>query len=431
MGLLGTVDGSFFKAPTWVDMSKPPGTTSLNAVYGDVRKWLWSVITLQTFFMSPNCVWFLIALVTYVLFPYDFEAARAGWAWGWISKRLWLNISLMLMYFGFWHAVLYILRWSKRKFSPQSWPSGARLLHNVWYTLLGVVQWTAWEAAFVRLYATNKLPYIPNDRAFATPENAARMILGALLVPLWRDTHFYFAHRFLHIRALYKFVHSLHHRNTDIEPFAGLCMHPIEHLYYFSCVGPSLYLFLSPFHMLWNGLHLVLSPAASHSGWEDHWHSDQFHYLHHQKFECNYGTQAPLDKLFGTYRDKLGESKTYQGAAAEASVTKVNTNPTSFLPTTPDLVYFTFTALLTATVVAFASQDNQPHPAWMCMGMGALLAVGPIVFGMGLLLALGDTLSPRWPFHREAVVGAFGLHLLIGALFCVVPVYHIMTMLLC
>ena len=43
-------------------------------------------------------------------------------------------------------------------------------------------------------------------------------------VSRYRDFHFYFAHRLLHIRVLYKFVHSLHHRNTDIEPFSGLCM---------------------------------------------------------------------------------------------------------------------------------------------------------------------------------------------------------------
>jgi sterol desaturase/sphingolipid hydroxylase (fatty acid hydroxylase superfamily) len=85
--------------------------------------------------------------------------------------------------------------------------------------------------------------------------------------------------------VLYKYVHSLHHRNTDIEPFSGLCMHPVEHLYYFSCVLPSLYFYMSPFHMMWNGMHLLLSPAASHSGWEDHMQSDQFHYLHHAKFE--------------------------------------------------------------------------------------------------------------------------------------------------
>ena len=30
----------------------------------------------------------------------------------------------------------------------------------------------------------------------------------------------------LHVRALYKFVHALHHRNADPEPFSGISMHP-------------------------------------------------------------------------------------------------------------------------------------------------------------------------------------------------------------
>ena len=50
------------------------------------------------------------------------------------------------------------------------------------------------------------------------------MSVGMVAVPVWRGAHFYFAHRFVHIRAIYKYVHSLHHRNGDIEPFAGLCM---------------------------------------------------------------------------------------------------------------------------------------------------------------------------------------------------------------
>ena len=59
-------------------------------------------------------------------------------------------------------------------------------------------------------------------------------------------------------------------------------MHPVEHLYYFTSVGPSLFLFASPFTFIWNGLHLIISPAAGHSGWEDHFQSNQFHYLHHR-----------------------------------------------------------------------------------------------------------------------------------------------------
>ena len=88
--------------------------------------------------------------------------------------------------------------------------------------------------------------------------------------------------RFIHIKAMYKYIHSLHHRNTDIEPFAGLSMHPIEHLFYFTSTLPSLFVFASPFAFLWNAYHLILAPAAGHSGWEDHFQADQFHYLHHR-----------------------------------------------------------------------------------------------------------------------------------------------------
>jgi sterol desaturase/sphingolipid hydroxylase (fatty acid hydroxylase superfamily) len=122
------------------------------------------------------------------------------------------------------------------------------------------------------------------------------------------------AHRMLHFRVLYRFVHSLHHRNVDPEPFSGLCMHPVEHLYYLATVLPSVVLTLSPFHFLWNGMHAVISPAAGHSGWEDHWQSDQFHYIHHAKFECNYGGGGiPVDAWFGTLRDTLsGTDRLYK-----------------------------------------------------------------------------------------------------------------------
>merc|ERR550525_1946952 len=107
-----------------------------------------------------------------------------------------------------------------------------------------------------------------DEEAASSPKNLMIFCLAAFWVPLYREFHFYFAHRFIHISALYKYIHSLHHRNTDIEPFSGLCMHPIEHLYYYSCIFPSLYFFMSPFHFWWNGCHLLISPAASHSGWE-------------------------------------------------------------------------------------------------------------------------------------------------------------------
>merc|ERR1719197_754790 len=87
-------------------------------------------------------------------------------------------------------------------------------------------------------------------------------------------------------------------------------MHPIEHLYYFTSYWPLLCFRLSPFALLYVGVHLLISPAAAHSGFEDHSGSDLFHYLHHKHFDCNYGDLGlPFNFWMGTYRDKLETSR--------------------------------------------------------------------------------------------------------------------------
>jgi Delta7-sterol 5-desaturase len=80
----------------------------------------------------------------------------------------------------------------------------------------------------MHLYATRRLPYIADSEAFATPANALRVLLWTATIPLVRGVHFYFAHRLIHVKVIYKYVHSLHHRNIDIEPFAGLSMYHLH-----------------------------------------------------------------------------------------------------------------------------------------------------------------------------------------------------------
>jgi hypothetical protein len=57
------------------------------------------------------------------------------------------------------------------------------------------------------------------------------------------------------------------------------------------------------------GFHVLHSPAAAHSGYEDHFSASQYHYCHHRYFECNYaGESIMFDKWFGTFRDKLSDA---------------------------------------------------------------------------------------------------------------------------
>ena len=269
-----------FAPPDWVDTNLKPGHTSQSVIYGKTD-WLLDYFPIR-FVKGPNVVWFLIAAIFYVLFPYenDFEKA-AVLDVSWIRQRAGMNVILVNLYYFFWHTTLYVWHWSKRKFNLDSGgPSKSRLIHNIWYTNLGILQWTLWEVLFVHCYATKKIGYVSNAQVLSSPMETVKLSFWILFVPFYRDLHFYFAHRFIHFRVLYKYVHSLHHRNTDVEPYSGMAMHPVEHLYYIGCAGLSLWIHASPFVLLWNGIHLLLSPATSHSGWEDHSMSSQHHFIH-------------------------------------------------------------------------------------------------------------------------------------------------------
>jgi len=425
--MFGLTDGSFYRAPLWVDLKKPAGATSYDKTgYGSTSFWWVKYLTLEFFFLSPQIVWSLVTILVYILFPYDILAARE-WSFGWIFNRALVNAGTYVLFTGYWHVTLYWLGWSKRKFSPEQVPTISRVIHNAYYGVLGTLMQTAWECMFLRLWATGRLDYIPDSEVFTSWSNALRVILGVIAVPAYRDFHFYFAHRFIHLRALYKYIHSLHHRNTAIEPFSGLCMHPVEHLYYVSCMGIHLFVLKSPLHLMANGMHLTLSPAASHSGWEDAWQSDQFHYLHHAKFECNYGTPAvPYDYWFGTYQDALPISeqdqkkkpKSYIPSGGDVSISAA-------VPTGQGTIYWCATIFVFLVGIVALKNDSffyaNPVAAKLVAGF---IATGPMVFAMLLWRFSGDTLHFLWPFQKENPLVLFG-HSLISFLCCVVPVYQL------
>ena len=64
------------------------------------------------------------------------------------------------------------------------------------------------------------------------------------------DAWFYFTHRLLHSRALYRGVHSLHHESTVPSAFTGYAFHPLEGALVFA--NEILVTFLFPIH---SGLH--------------------------------------------------------------------------------------------------------------------------------------------------------------------------------
>jgi sterol desaturase/sphingolipid hydroxylase (fatty acid hydroxylase superfamily) len=329
------------------------------------------------------------------------------------SERFPLWFGLTAGYTSFWHVALYFLQLANRPFLPQRIYNLDKVAHNVFWTTSGIAIFTAFENVMCYLWATGRLPYITDIDSFGTISGMSIFLLALGLVPLWRSIHFYFAHRFLHMDALYKQVHSLHHRNTDVEPFSGLCMHPVEHLYYFACIAPSLVFYCSPFAFLWNGVHLLLSPAASHSGYEDHFQSDVFHYMHHRYFECNYaGTDAAfLDHWFGTFKGRFDEDDSSPREDAKSTL--------RLLPTREFLSYLIGSGVCCLPWILRSSTSVSILEA---AGSSALVGFGPV--------AMASIVS-NWFGTRRGIVPvrmtAFGntFHLMIGVLFCSLPITYL------
>ena len=123
----------------------------------------------------------------------------------------------------------------------------------------------------------------------------------ALMIAI-HDTYFYWTHRLMHHRRLFKLFHLTHHRSTSPTPWAAYAFSPLEALVQ-AGVAP-LIAFTIPVHpsaflpfMLWQ----ITFNVLGHCGYEiwPSWfletrfgrflNTPTHHSLHHEKFRSNYG----------------------------------------------------------------------------------------------------------------------------------------------
>jgi sterol desaturase/sphingolipid hydroxylase (fatty acid hydroxylase superfamily) len=417
--LFGMVNGKYFgEPPLYVDKTQAAGMTDLPkpTLITWIRNAPFVLIT------TPNFIWAAISLVLYANAPYNLSpestAALAPISSAFFLERFPLWFGITFGYFSFWHITLYYFNMAQRPFIANRVYTIDKVVHNAFWTTSGIAIWTVFENVFAYLWATGRLPYISDTASISTPLGLFAFLAALMGIPLWRSLHFYFAHRFLHYSPLYKQVHSLHHRNTDIEPFSGLCMHPVEHLYYFACVLPSLVFYCSPYAFVWNGVHLLLSPAASHSGYEDHFQSDVFHYLHHRYFECNYaGSDAAfMDILFGTFK------ASFKDHPVDKDGPKPRDDAKSTLRLLPTREFTTYLGASTLCVLtwAYTAIQKQPITPNQALVVSSAVGFGPVVFASLISYIFGGTTSH--PVKMSLVANVF--HLLFGVLFCSVPITY-------
>ncbi len=189
----------------------------------------------------------------------------------WILPMYARNVVMLVVVAGSLHVILYRRRTQGTRFKYNArWPSRSKaFLFNdqvkdnaFWSVASGATIWTLYEALMLWAYGNGWVP-------FATLRDNPVWFFGlAAVLPFWQDLHFYVVHRISHWKPFYKAAHYLHHKNTNVGPWSGLSMHPLEHIVYFT---RWIILFLvpsHPIHMFYLMQRPALNPAIGHTGFD-------------------------------------------------------------------------------------------------------------------------------------------------------------------
>lgn len=122
------------------------------------------------------------------------------------------------------------------------------------------------------------------------------------LTVIFHDFYFYWTHRLMHLKKVYKYVHRVHHESTNPSPWAAYAFHPWEAVIQ-ALVFPIM-LFTIPLHPIvitFFLLYMIVRNVVGHLGFEIFprgWTKNKWlswttavthHNIHHERFHTNYG----------------------------------------------------------------------------------------------------------------------------------------------
>ena len=145
--------------------------------------------------------------------------------------------------------------------------------------------------------------------------------ISIILMIVIHDTYFYWTHRFMHLKAIYPYVHKVHHVSVNPSPWAAYSGHPWEALIA-AGIFPIL-AFVIPCHPLALTifiLYMLFMSVMGHAGYEFYpknfprtwfgkWQTTATHHnLHHKYFFGNYGIYFNFwDRIMKTERENYNE----------------------------------------------------------------------------------------------------------------------------
>jgi sterol desaturase/sphingolipid hydroxylase (fatty acid hydroxylase superfamily) len=185
---------------------------------------------------------------------------------------------------------------------------GAQIRREVKHTFVTFLAGTTSAGAVIGLHNAGLTRIVDGDVPWWT---TLLWVLGGLA---FNDLWFYAWHRFLHRPLPFRWIHAVHHKSVDVNPFTSYSFHAVEAALLGIWIVPAAVLLPLPMTAV-GVLQVVglLNNVMSHLGYEllPRWvlrvpllrftNTATFHSLHHTRLRGNFGLHTRLwDRAFGT-----------------------------------------------------------------------------------------------------------------------------------
>ena len=134
------------------------------------------------------------------------------------------------------------------------------------------------------------------------------------LLTIWHETYFYWMHRAVHTRRLFKHIHAVHHHSTNPSPIAAYSFHPLEAV--LEVLYLPIFIFFVPMSvpvLIAQTVYAMILNITWHLGYEffprgwttgrvTRWvNTSTHHNMHHSHVHGNYSLYFNFwDRLMGT-----------------------------------------------------------------------------------------------------------------------------------
>jgi Delta7-sterol 5-desaturase len=243
-----------------------------------------------------------------------------------LTKIFFINFIFLTLRYVFFSGIAFGIFWvwKKKYFEPHriqsKFPEAQKIQSEIKYSistfiifaLVGVGIYVARNTGYTKIYLS--ISDYGYKYFFFT------IVLSIIL----HDAYFYFMHKLMHHKFLFKHVHMVHHYSINPSPFAAFSFHPLEAILEAGIVPLivvsfpihplailSLLLFMTALNVLGHLGYELYPSNFVRSKWTNWNNTSTHHNMHHQKFNCNYGLYFNWwDKLFNTNHESYSDEYT-------------------------------------------------------------------------------------------------------------------------